>query len=297
MPASLLDLSATAAVAAMRDGDLRAEDYARALLDRAREFDHLNSFRTLNVDLVLEAARDADRARQSGQGLGALHGLPIPVKDSVNTRMLPTSNGTAALRNFQPKTDAGVLQRLFAQGAILMGKTNLHELSRGYTSNNAAFGPCSIRTIRPMCPAEAAADPAPLSLHDRAARRCRRHARLDQGPRKHVRHRRTRPTPGRYPNDGIMSLTLAKFDQCGPLARHVVDLALFDSAVTGEQPGLPLAKAGRRASRSRRRSSWRGGCDVDRITHEVVQRLRDAGATIVRPGFQVNVMNRWGRRR
>ena len=138
---NLVELSATAAVAAIRNGDIKAENYARALLDRAQQLASLNAFRILDREMVLEAARNADKRRASGAQLGVLHGLPIPVKDSVNTKALPTSNGTRALANFRPKDDAAVLKPLFAQGAILMGKTNLHELSFGWTSNNAIFGP------------------------------------------------------------------------------------------------------------------------------------------------------------
>src|SRR2546430_13156521 len=131
----LTDLTAVAAVTAMRNGDLKAEDYARALLDRARHLQSLNAFRTLDKETVLEAAREADKVRARGDAIGLLHGLPIPVKDSIDSKALPTSNGTAALRDFRPAADAGVLKSLFAQGGILMGKTNLHELSYGWTSS------------------------------------------------------------------------------------------------------------------------------------------------------------------
>jgi Asp-tRNA(Asn)/Glu-tRNA(Gln) amidotransferase A subunit family amidase len=139
--ADMTELSATAAIEAMRNGDIKAEDYARALLDKAQELDCLNAFRMLNREMVLEAAAAADKVRASGAVLGMLHGLPIPVKDSVNTKDLPTSQGTGALRDFKPRDDAAALKPLFAQGAILMGKTNLHELSYGWTSNNGIFGP------------------------------------------------------------------------------------------------------------------------------------------------------------
>src|SRR5256885_6912318 len=89
----------------------------------------------------LEAARTANKAREEGMSPGVLHGLTVPVKDSVNTKDLPTSNGTRALRDFRPKDDAAVLKPLFGQGAILMGKTNIHELSYGWTSNNGVYGP------------------------------------------------------------------------------------------------------------------------------------------------------------
>jgi mandelamide amidase len=90
--------------------------------------------------MVLQAAQSMDKARVAGRPLGILHGLPIPVKDSVNTKDFPTSNGTRALRDFKAKDDAAVLKPLLSQGAIVMGKTNLHELSYGWTSNNATFG-------------------------------------------------------------------------------------------------------------------------------------------------------------
>jgi indoleacetamide hydrolase len=136
----LIGLTAVAAVAAMQSGEIKAEDYARALLARAQHLASLNAFRTLDRERVLEAARAADKLRAAGAALGALHGLPIPVKDSVNSKALPTSSGTRALRDFRPRGDAGVLKALLAQGAILMGKTNLHELSLGWTSNNGVFG-------------------------------------------------------------------------------------------------------------------------------------------------------------
>lgn len=72
----------------MRNGDLKAEDYARALLERAQHLESLNAFRRLDKEMVLEAARAADKARACGDAIGALHGLPIPVKDSVNSKAL-----------------------------------------------------------------------------------------------------------------------------------------------------------------------------------------------------------------
>src|SRR5262245_66499436 len=101
----------------MSNGEISAEDYARALLDRAAALEHRTASRTLDRDRVLAAARAADQRRARGAPLGMLHGLPIPVKDAANTRDLPTSNGTRALENFRPREDAAILKRLFAQGA------------------------------------------------------------------------------------------------------------------------------------------------------------------------------------
>src|SRR5262249_39637616 len=107
---SLTDLGAAAAVEAMRSGALKAEEYAAALLDRAEQLERLNAFRALDRESVLASARAADKARQSGAPPGLLHGLPIPIKDSVNTASLPTTNGTRALRGFRPAHDAPIVE-------------------------------------------------------------------------------------------------------------------------------------------------------------------------------------------
>src|SRR6202043_1542710 len=236
----LTDLTAVAAVTAMRNGDLKAEDYARALLERAQHLESLNAFRTLDKEMLLEAARAADKVRASGDAIGALHGLPIPVKDSVNSKALPTSNGTRALRDFRPKEDAGVLKSLLAQGGILMGKTNIHELSYGWTSNNEVFGPVHNPYDPTRVPggssggsgAAVAARMAPLAVAEDTLGSIRVPATM-------CGLAGLRPSFGRYPGDGIMPLTDPKFDQAGPLARCVGDLGLFDAAVTGDR--APLA--------------------------------------------------------
>jgi mandelamide amidase len=238
----MTELTATAAVQAMRNGDVKAEDYARALLDRAQALANLNAFRTLDREMVLEAARSADKARAAGQTLGMLHGLPIPVKDSVNTKAFPTSNGTRALREFKPKDDAAVLKPLLYQGAILMGKTNLHELSYGWTSNNEAFGPVRNPYDPQHVPggssggsaAAVAGRMAPLAIAEDTLGSIR-------VPASMCGLAGLRPSFGRYPDDGIMPLTVNKFDQVGPLARSVADLLLFDSVVTATVAGFRAA--------------------------------------------------------
>jgi len=280
-PSSMTDLTATAAVEAMRNGNMKTEDYAKALLDRAQALADLNAFRTLNRDMVLEAARSADKARATGHAPGMLHGLPIPVKDSVNTKALPTSNGTRALRDFKAKDDAAVLKPLWAQGAILMGKTNLHELSYGWTSNNESFG--SVRN--PYDPqhvpggssggsaAAVAGRMAPLAIAEDTLGSIR-------VPASMCGLAGLRPSFGRYPDDGIMPLTVDKFDQVGPLARSVADLLLFDSAVTGERgqvSEMPLEGVRIGAPPE----YWSGlDPEVERVSAEALRKLREAGATL-----------------
>lgn len=268
---------------AMRAGDMSAEDYARALLGRAQQLEPLNAFRTLDREMVLEAARAADKLRESGGALRALHGLPIPVKDSINTRDLPTSNGTRALRGFRPREDAAVLKPLFAQGALLMGKTNLHEISRGWTCNNGAFG----AVLNPYDPTRVpggssggsavavAARMAPLAIAEDTLGSIRVPATM-------CGVAGLRPSFGRYPGAGIMSLSLDKFDQVGPLARCVTDLALFDAVVTGDPiPSTVTSLDGKRIGISPRYFLSNLDPEVERITMEALARLQDAGATVV----------------
>jgi len=279
----LTDLSAVAALLAIRNGEIKAEDYAHALLEKAQHLESLNAFRTLDTEPVLEAAKAADKARASGAVLGALHGLPIPVKDSVNSKALPTTNGTGALRDFRPREDAAVLKSLLADGAILMGKTNLHELSYGWTSNNGIFG--AVRN--PYEPnhvpggssggsaVAVAARMAPLAVAEDTWGSIR-------VPASMCGLAGLRPSFGRYPDDGIMPLTDAKFDQVGPLARSVADLALFDAVVTGDRaPLLATRLKGVRIGIASKSFLIDLDPEVERITTEAFHKLRAAGVTLV----------------
>lgn len=278
----LTDLTATQAVTALRNGELKAEDYAQALLNRAEKLRGLNAFITLRAQDVLQAARAADELRARGGQLGLLHGLPIAVKDSIDTKSLPTSNGTRALRGFTPKADAGVLRPLLAQGAIVMGKTNLHELSCGWTSNNGTFGPVLNPYDRTRTPggssggsaAAVAARFAPLAIGEDTFGSIR-------VPSTFCGLVGLRPTFERYPDDGVMPLSHRRFDQVGPLARAVADVILFDSVVTGEQSpvrALPLKE--RRIGTS---DYLMQGIDAEcgRIVAAAIDRLKAAGAEIV----------------
>jgi indoleacetamide hydrolase len=282
-PEDLTELSASAAVAAMKAGDITAETYARALLDRADRLQPLNAFLVLPRETVLEAARAADKARAAGRNLGPLHGLPIPVKDSVNTAAYPTSDGTAALREFRPARDAAVLKPLLEAGAIVMGKTNLHELSLGWTSDNPHFGAVHNPYDTTRVPGGSsggsgvavAARMAPLAIAEDTLGSIRVPATM-------CGICGLRPTYGRYSDDGIMPLTDHKFDQVGPLARTVEDLALFDSVVTGD--ASPLATSSLSGVRIGVADFFFADIDseVQRVVDAALDRLRDAGATIVR---------------
>jgi indoleacetamide hydrolase len=278
----LLDLSAVNAVDAMRTGALTAERYAETLLERCARLKALNAFITLEPSLVLEQAREADRRRANGAPLGPLHGLPIPVKDSLNTAQYPTSGGTPGLKGFRPAADAPLVATLRSAGAIVLGKTNLHELSYGWTSNNLAFGAVHNPYDPTRIPggssggtaAAIAAHMAPLGVAEDTEGSIRVPAAL-------CGVMGFRPTTRRYSTLGAIP-ACSLFDQTGPEARSVADIVLFDRVASGDMraiDALPL-KGVRFCMWA---DYWFEGLDpeVERITREAIASLRAAGAEII----------------
>jgi mandelamide amidase len=275
-------MSAVDAVAAMRGGGITAEQYASALLDECERWRALNAFITLDREQVLAAARAADERRKSGAQLGPLHGLPIPIKDSINTKDWLTTAGTAALRNFRPKEDAAIVRLLRDAGAIVLGKTNLHELSMGWTSDNQAFGAVRNPYDQARIPggssggtaAAVAARMAPLGLAEDTEGSIRVPAAL-------CGIAGFRPTTFRYSSRGTAPIS-PLFDQVGPCARTVADLALFDAVATGNfAPIFAPPLAGIKLGVGR--EYWFAGLDaeVERITDTALGKLQAAGVELV----------------
>lgn len=274
--------SAGDAVAAMRAGQFTALAYAEALLRRCADGADLNAFITLDPDAVRAAARAADARRAAGLALGPMHGLPVPVKDSINTADLPTTAGTAALRDFRPAIDATIVARLRDAGAIVLGKTNLHELSLGWTSSNMAYGPVRNPWDRTRIPggssggsaAAVAAGMAPIGLAEDTQGSIRVPAAL-------CGIAGFRPTTGRYPSDGCAPIS-SLFDQIGPVARHVADLVLFDAVMTCDAAPLPVVPlAGLRLGIARNFYFAGVAPAVAAVVERVLVRLTGAGVTII----------------
>jgi len=282
----LVELSALEAVTRMSSGELSAENYTRALLERCGAGHALNAFISLEPERVLEDARRRDRERRTGVRSGALFGLPIPIKDCVNTRDYPTTGGTPGLRLFRPADDAPLVKVLRGAGAIVLGKTNMHELGYGWTSDNETFGPVR----NPYDPsriaggssggtgAAVASRMAPLGVGEDTNGSIRIPAAL-------CGVAGLRPTTGRYPTHGCVPLSPV-FDQVGPLARTVADLVLFDSVITGDwRPLQPTPLRGLRLGVVR--DYWYRDLDpeLERITSAALARLQEAGVELVESEF------------
>jgi Asp-tRNA(Asn)/Glu-tRNA(Gln) amidotransferase A subunit family amidase len=135
---TLPSLSALDAARLLRDGEIKSEDLVGACLDRIAEVDGpIEAWTSLDRDHALAQARMLDARRAAGAALGPLHGLPVGVKDIIDTEDLPTENGTVLDAGREPRDDAAVVALLREAGAVIMGKTVTTEL--------AVYGPGKTR--------------------------------------------------------------------------------------------------------------------------------------------------------
>ncbi|HZC30492.1 MAG TPA: amidase [Gaiellaceae bacterium] len=132
------DLSIAELGARLRGRQLSPLDLIRASLERIEADRALNAYVTVTATAALESARRAEAELRSGRSRGPLHGLPAAVKDNIDTAGVPTTGGTPSLRDRVPSQDASVWGRLREAGAVLVGKTGLHELA--YRAPHPAFG-------------------------------------------------------------------------------------------------------------------------------------------------------------
>lgn len=126
----------------IRAGELSSVEIVAQVLDRIERLGpHVNAFAHVDAKGALEAAEAADRALRGGQASGALHGIPVTVKDLVATRGMPTAFGSHAFAGNRPETDAVAVARLRAAGAIVIGKTTTPELGHKVLTDSPAYGP------------------------------------------------------------------------------------------------------------------------------------------------------------
>src|SRR5450432_2056310 len=136
----MLDLSEASRAVQMKE--VSPVELTRACLERIERLNpKLNAFITVTGDEALEAARKAEGEITRGEWKGPLHGIPLAVKDLIETAGVKTTAASGVLKNYVPATDAEVVRRLKAAGAILLGKLNLHEFAYGGSGIIGHFGP------------------------------------------------------------------------------------------------------------------------------------------------------------
>lgn len=222
-----------------------------ACLDRIEEVNGaLNAVVRLDREGALAAARRADDALRRGERLGPLHGVPMTIKDSFDTRGIVSTGGTLGRKDHVPAADATVVRRLREAGAILMGKTNTPELTLSFDTNNLVYG----QTRNPWDPTRSPGGSSGGAAAIVAAGGAPFDVGSDFGGSVRLPAHCTgicgiKPSAGRVPRTGHVfpyGGIQDAFQQIGPLARTVDDLALVLPLIAGPDgidPGaLPLER-------------------------------------------------------
>src|SRR5437870_4158262 len=138
-PADLTQLSVADAAQLIRDGRVTSVELTQAYIARAEANPGLNAYVTLDRSGAMAAARRADADMVARKTVGPLHGVPLVVKDNTHVAGLPNTAATPALRGFVPRENAPTVQKLVDAGAVVLGKTNMHELAFGISGYNEGF--------------------------------------------------------------------------------------------------------------------------------------------------------------
>ena len=280
----------------VHSGSMSATSVLEMSLDaiRARN-EELNVFLYVDEEGALEAATNIDARVAKGENVGPLAGVPIALKDNLCQDGIPTTCSSKILEGWRPPYNATVVERLFAAGAVPVGKTNLDEFAMGSSTENSAFGP----TRNPLNPsrvpggssggsaAAVAADMTPLALGSDTGGSIRQPAAL-------CGLVGMKPSYGLVSRYGLIAFA-SSLDQIGPLTKSVTDAAMLLEAIAGHdvmdstslpEPAPSLIAhvndgvAGKRIGLVRELFD---GADEDVVASVelAVEALREAGATIV----------------
>ncbi len=273
--------SARDAAEAIKAGKITSASLVNACLERISERDaDVSAWAHIDPDYARQQAARADEAVAKGEDLGPLHGVPVGVKDIIDTSDFPTENGTPVFAGRRPGEDADVVNALRAAGAVIMGKTVTTEL--------AFFGPG--KTKNPHDPertpggsssgsAAAVADfQIPLALGTQTAGSILR-------PAAYCGCIGFKPTFGLVSRDGVLGQS-APLDTIGGYARTIADIACLTDIIA-QKPSMPLTRALLGASNHTplrlgfvRTASWPQG---DPAMQSALERYaREAGATEIR---------------
>ena len=224
-------------------GSTKSEQLVSTAIARAKSASALNAIITLDEAGATSAAQAVDKSAP-GARCRPLAGVPIVVKDNIQVARLPATAGTPALKPFVPKADAPVVKRLRDAGAIVVAKTNMHELAFGISGFNPAFqtGP-DVGVRNAYDPTRAAGGSSSGTGAALGARIVAGGLGTDTGgsvriPCAFNGCSSLRPTVGRYPGAGIAPISHTR-DTAGPMALAMVDVELLDRVITG----APRAKA------------------------------------------------------
>jgi aspartyl-tRNA(Asn)/glutamyl-tRNA(Gln) amidotransferase subunit A len=231
---ALAGLTLAEASARIRAGTVTATDLVNACLARIEIYNpKINAFITVTRDAALAQARMLDAEQRAGRLRGPLHGIPIALKDNIDTAGQRTTAASAVFDDRVPTEDAEVTRRLAAAGAIVVGKTNLHEFAFGGTSATSYYGPVRNPWSLERNPGGSSGGSAAAVATDL----CYAALGTDTGgsirtPASYCSVVGLKPTYGLVSIRGIIPLVLS-LDHCGPIARTVLDAAMILSVLAG----------------------------------------------------------------
>ncbi len=208
----------------------------------------INAFITLDRERALADARRLDAELARGNLVGPLHGMPVSVKDLVDVAGLPTTAGSRVRRGHVATEDAPIVVRLRSAGAIIIGKTNLHEFAYGTTSEDSAYGPVR----NPLDTSRSPGGSSGGSAAAIAAGLCAGSVGTDTGgsiriPAAACGVVGLKPTYDELPCEGIVPLSRT-LDHVGPMAADVESTWLLYRTMAGVDTGDNPARAGFRAN-------------------------------------------------
>lgn len=292
---SLIEMTAM-----VRAGKISPVELINVHLERIERLNpKLNAFTTVDSERARLQARAAEAAvssRSSKDSLGALHGVPITIKSSIDVAGLPCECGSRLRRGFIPAVDATLVARLRAAGAVILGNTNVPEFLMAYETDNLLYGRTNspwdlARTPGGSSGGEAAAIAAGCSAGGVGS---------DGGgsvriPAHYVGISGLKPTPGRIPSTGQFPPSAGPFVQLGvvgPMARTVRDVARLFEVMAGPDPGDPASAPVqlRRWSEDEIRNlrvAYFEDDGVTPVTAETAVAVRAAADALRQQGFQV----------
>jgi aspartyl-tRNA(Asn)/glutamyl-tRNA(Gln) amidotransferase subunit A len=239
---NLTSLTLGDAAALIKKGKISPVELTQAHLDRIKTLDsRLNCFITLTAERALQDALQAESEITKGAYRGALHGIPLALKDLFDTAGVLTTAGSRFFAGRVPQEDALVVEKLKTAGAILLGKLNMHEIALGVTNVNPHYGACrNPWSLERVSGGSSGGSAAALS-----ARLCLGALGSDTGgsiriPASLCGVVGLKPTFGRVSLRGVIPLSW-NLDHPGPMARRVQDAGLLLQAIAGYDPLDPYS--------------------------------------------------------
>ncbi len=262
-----------------------------AVLERIERLNpELNAFITVAAEQARADACRAEREIARGKHRGPLHGIPLPLKDNIETQGIRTTAGSKILANFVPTRDADVVTALRQAGAVIIGKTNLHEFAYGITNENPHYGPARNPWDRTRVSGGSSGGSA-VAL---ASGMGFGSVGTDTGGSIRIPSALCgivglKPTFGRVSVRGVIPLSVS-LDHVGPLARSVDDVALLLAAISAKEHAFRAPAAGGRGRKSRRLRvtlGWPRDFFFEKVDDEVARAIEAAVKLLEKRGAKV----------